>query len=56
MKAALYRAGVKHLPCLDWIGQAFEHYSSEIPVFEEPASQPSCARRDHHLTGLRERL
>jgi hypothetical protein len=56
LEPALHRARGEYLPCLDRLGQALEHHSSEIAVFEEPASQPSCARRDHHLTGLRKRL
>src|SRR6266849_1121828 len=56
LEPALHCARGKHLPCLDWIGQALEHHSSQIAVLEEPAGQPSRAWRDQHLTGLRERL
>ena len=51
LETTLHRACGKYLPCLDWIGQALERYPSQIAVFEEPASQPSRARRDHHLSG-----
>ena len=34
LETALHRACGKHLPCLDWIGQALEHHRSQIAVFE----------------------
>src|ERR1700756_6076359 len=51
LKPALYRARGEYLPCLDWISQALQRHFAQIVVFEEAASQPSRAWRDHQLTG-----
>ena len=56
LKAALQRAGTRHLPCLHWLGQPLESNPPKIAVLEQTAGKPPRGHADCDLTRLGERL
>ena len=56
LEPAFDRAFGYHLTSVDRFLKAFERNAAKLAVVEMAAGQPSCARRDHHRAGLRQRL